>query len=131
MPAIPDEIVEAEEEGVRFEFLIQPVKVSLLKNKRLAVKFQCMKLSSLDLSSRPKAIPIKGKFLTLEADHLITAVGEGVDLSWIPQDLIKNGLIEMSPSPKIFAGGDAVDQLRAIVTAISAGRGLLFPWTCI
>jgi NADPH-dependent glutamate synthase beta subunit-like oxidoreductase len=122
MPAIPDEIIEAEEEGVRFEFLVQPVKVGLLKNKRLAVKFQCMKLSGLDQSRRPKAIPIKGKFLTLEADHLITAVGEGVDLSWIPQDLIKNGLIEMNPSPKIFAGGDAVEQLRTIVTAISAGK---------
>ncbi len=122
MPAIPDEITEAEEEGVRFEFLIQPVKVSLLKNKRIAVKFQCMRLSGVDQSNRPKAIPIKGKFLTLEADHLITAVGERVDLSWIPQDLIKNGLIDMNPSPKIFAGGDAVDQPRTIVTAISAGK---------
>lgn len=122
MPAIPDEIIEAEEEGVRFEFLIQPVKVSLLKNRRLAVKFQCMKLRGLDQNSRPKAIPIKGKFLTLEADHLITAVGERVDLSWIPRDLIKNGLIDVNPSPRIFAGGDAVDQLRTIVTAISAGK---------
>jgi NADPH-dependent glutamate synthase beta subunit-like oxidoreductase/Pyruvate/2-oxoacid:ferredoxin oxidoreductase delta subunit len=122
MPAIQDEIVEAEEEGVRFEFLIQPVKVNLLKNKRLAVKFQRMKLSVLDQSNRPKPIPIKGKFLTLEADHLITAVGERVDLSWIPQDLVKNGLIEMNPAPEIFAGGDAVDQPRTIVTAISAGK---------
>jgi len=47
MPAIRDEIVEAEEEGVRLEFLIQPVKVSLLKNKRLGVKFQRMRLSDL------------------------------------------------------------------------------------
>jgi len=122
MPAIQDEIVEAEGEGVRFEFLIQPVKVSLLKNKRLAVRFQRMKLNGLDQSNRPKAIPIKGKFLTLEADHLITAVGERLDLSWIPQDLIKNGLIDVNPSPKIFAGGDAVDQPRTIVTAISAGK---------
>ena len=122
MPAIQDEIVEAEGEGVRFGFLIQPVKVSLLKNKRLAVRFQRMKLNGLDQSNRPKAIPIKGKFLTLEADHLITAVGERVDLSWIPQDLIKNGLIDVNPSPKIFAGGDAVDQPRTIVTAISAGK---------
>ena len=76
MPAIQDEIVEAEEEGVGFEFLIQPVKINLLKNKRLAVKFQRMRLSDLDQSNRPKSIPVKGKFFTLEADHLITAVGE-------------------------------------------------------
>jgi NADPH-dependent glutamate synthase beta subunit-like oxidoreductase len=122
MLAIPDEIVEAEEEGARFEFLIQPVKINLLKNKRLAVKFQRMRLSDLDQSGRPKAIPVKGKFITLEADHLITAVGEKVDISWIPQDFIKNGLIDVNPSSKIFAGGDAVDQPRTIVTAISAGK---------
>jgi NADPH-dependent glutamate synthase beta subunit-like oxidoreductase len=122
MPAIQDEIVEAEEEGVGFDFLIQPVKVSLLRNKKLAVKFQRMRLRGLDRNGRPKAIPIKGKFITLEADHLITAVGEQVDLSWIPRDFIKSGLIEVNPSAKIFAGGDAVDQPRTIVTAISAGK---------
>jgi Pyruvate/2-oxoacid:ferredoxin oxidoreductase delta subunit len=98
------------------------VKVSLLRNKKLAVKFQRMKLSGLDQTNRPKAIPVKGKFITLEADHLITAVGEQVDLSWIPRDFIKSGLIEVNPSAKIFAGGDAVDQPRTIVTAISAGK---------
>jgi NADPH-dependent glutamate synthase beta subunit-like oxidoreductase len=122
MPAIQDEIVEAGEEGVGFEFLIQPVKVNLLKNKKLAVKFQRMKLSSPDQSGRPRAIPVRGKFITLEADRLITAVGEQVDLSWIPQELIKNDLIDVNPSPKIFAGGDAVDQPRTIVTAISSGK---------
>jgi Pyruvate/2-oxoacid:ferredoxin oxidoreductase delta subunit len=122
MLAIPDEIVEAEEEGARFEFLIQPVKINLLKNKRLAVKFQRMRLSDLDQSGRPKAIPVKGKFFTLEADHLITAVGEKVDISWIPQELIKNGLINVDSSSMIFAGGDAVDQPRTIVTAISVGK---------
>ena len=122
MPAIQDEIVEAGEEGAGFEFLIQPVKVSLLKNKKLAVKFQRMKLSSPDQSGRPRAVPVRGKFITLEADCLITAVGEQVDLSWIPQELIENDLINVNPSHKVFAGGDAVDQPRTIVTAISSGK---------
>jgi len=122
MPAISDEIAEAEEEGVRFEFLLQPVKAIFLKNKRLAVKFQRMKLGDVDRSGRPRAIPVKGRYITLEADRLITAVGEQVDLSWIPQELIKNDLIEVNPSPRIFAGGDAIDQPRTIVTAISSGK---------
>jgi len=37
MPAIQDEIHEAELEGVQFEFLLQPVKISLLKNKKIRV----------------------------------------------------------------------------------------------
>jgi NADPH-dependent glutamate synthase beta subunit-like oxidoreductase len=122
MPAIQEEVEEAGGEGVQFRFLIQPVKVDLLKNKRLAVKFQYMKLSGSDESGRAKAIPIKGKFLTLETDDLIAAVGEQVDVSWIPKELIKNRLIEKNPSPRIFAGGDAVDQPRTIVTAIGAGK---------
>ena len=127
MPAIQDEIHDAEEEGVRFEFLLQPAKVSLLKNKKIRVKFQRMKLRGKDQSNRPKAIPLKGETLTLEADGLIKAVGEGVDLSWIPEALSKKSLIDVNPflatsDPKFFAGGDAVDQPRTIVTAIGAGK---------
>jgi NADPH-dependent glutamate synthase beta subunit-like oxidoreductase len=127
MPAIQDEIHEAEQEGVRFEFLLQPVKVSVLKNKRIRVKFQRMKLRGRDESHRPKAIPIKGAYHTLDADGLIKAVGEGVDLSWIPKTLNKKSLIDVNLSlatshPKIFAGGDAIDQPRTIVTAIGAGK---------
>lgn len=127
MPAFPDEIREVEEEGVRFEFLIQPIKISLLKNRRVAVKFQRMKLGKPDQSHRPRPIPVKGDFLTLDADRVVTAVGEGVDLSWMPEDLSRDGLIEVDPSlltarNKIFAGGDAIDQPRTVVTAIASGK---------
>jgi NADPH-dependent glutamate synthase beta subunit-like oxidoreductase len=127
MPAIQDEIHGAEQEGVRFEFLLLPVKISLLKNKKIRVKFQRMRIRGRDQSNRPKPIPIKGSSLTLEADGLIKAVGEGVDLSWIPETLSENSLINVNPSlntphPKFFAGGDAVDQPRTIVTAVGAGK---------
>lgn len=122
MPAIQDEIVEAEGEGVRFEFLVQPVKINMTKKKKGAVTFQRMKLTSPDQGNRPKPIPVKGDFLTLETDSLITAVGELVDLSWIPKKLIKDDLIEPGSTPKIFAGGDAVAQPRTIVTAIASGK---------
>jgi len=127
MPAIQDEIHEAEQEGVRFEFLVQPVRVSLFKNKKIRVKFQRMRLRGKDRSNRPKAIPVQGAYLTLEADGLIKAVGEGVDLSWIPEAVSQNDLIDVNSSlatsrPKIFAGGDAIDQPRTIVTAIGAGK---------
>jgi NADPH-dependent glutamate synthase beta subunit-like oxidoreductase len=127
MPAIADEIREAEEEGARFEFLAQPVGVSKLKGRKISVTFQRMRLGDLDQSNRPRAVPVEGDFLTLEADHLITAVGEAVDLSWVPEPLIRRGLIDAgpflsTPGKKIFAGGDAVDQPRTIVTAIGAGK---------
>jgi len=127
MPAIQDETHEAEQEGVQFEFLLQPVKIGLLKNKRIRVKFQRMRIRGRDQSGRPKAIPIPGAYVTREADGLIKAVGEGVDLSWVPESLCKNGLMQVNsflttPHAKFFAGGDAVDQPRTIVTAIGAGK---------
>jgi NADPH-dependent glutamate synthase beta subunit-like oxidoreductase/Pyruvate/2-oxoacid:ferredoxin oxidoreductase delta subunit len=122
MPAFSDEIAEAEEEGVRFSFLIQPAKIELTRKKRLAVTFQRMKLRAADRNNRPKAVPVKGDFVTIEADSLITAAGESVDLSWLPRKFVKNGLIEPSFTPKIFAGGDAVAQPRSIAAAIASGK---------
>jgi NADPH-dependent glutamate synthase beta subunit-like oxidoreductase len=122
MPALQDEIVEAEEEGISFEFLVQPVKINMTKKKRIAVTFQRMKLGSPDQTNRPKAIPVRGSFLTLEADGLISAVGELVDLSWIPKKFIKDDLIDTGSALKIFAGGDAVAQPRTVVTAIASGK---------
>lgn len=127
MPAIEEEILEAEEEGIRFEFLIQPIRVTRLENGRIRIKFQKMKIRGKDRFNRPKAIPIKGKYSFMEADGLITAVGEGVDLPWIPETLKENGLIKVNSflqtlHPKIFAGGDAIDQPRNIVTAIASGK---------
>ena len=127
MPAVQDEIREAEEEGARFEFLIQPVNVTLLKSRRIRITFQRMKMRGKDDGHRRKAVPIPGDFVALESDGLVTAVGEGVDLSWIPEGLIEKGLIKAGPAPspgrgKFFAGGDAVDQPRTIVMAIAAGK---------
>ena len=122
MPAIKDEVVEAEEEGIRFQFLIQPVKISLTKKNRVAITFQRMKLGGSDQSQRRKAVPIKGDFIILEADQLITAVGEQIDLSWIPKEFVKNNLIETAGFPKIFSGGDAIAQPRTIATAIASGK---------
>jgi NADPH-dependent glutamate synthase beta subunit-like oxidoreductase len=127
MPAIADEVIEAGEEGVRFEFLAQPVKIDLLKNKKIRVTLQRMKIRGLDRSNRRKAVPVRGSYVTMEADGLVTAAGEGVDLSWIPDALIEKGLIGadanlMTKGKKIFAGGDAIDRPRSVVTAISAGK---------
>jgi NADPH-dependent glutamate synthase beta subunit-like oxidoreductase len=127
MPAIQDEIHEAGQEGVQFEFLLQPVKISLLKNNKIRVKFQRMKIRGHDQTHRPKAVPIPGAYVTREADGMIKAVGEGVDLSWIPESLCWNGLIRVNSllatrQDKFFAGGDAVDQPRTIVSAIGAGK---------
>jgi NADPH-dependent glutamate synthase beta subunit-like oxidoreductase len=127
MPAIEEEKREAEEEGARFEFLIQPVEIKLRKNKKIAVRFQRMRLGKPDQSGRPRPLPVKGDLFAIEADCLVLAVGEGIDLSWLPAELTQNGLLEAGPSQVdrqkyVFAGGDAIDQPRTVVTAIASGK---------
>jgi NADPH-dependent glutamate synthase beta subunit-like oxidoreductase/Pyruvate/2-oxoacid:ferredoxin oxidoreductase delta subunit len=122
MPAIPDEIHEAEEEGIEFRFLAQPAKIKRIRGGKLEVTFHRMKLGAPDGSKRRRAVPIKGEFLKLEADSVISAVGELVDLSWLPERLGREGLIAPDSSSGVFAGGDAVRQSRTIATAIAAAK---------
>jgi NADPH-dependent glutamate synthase beta subunit-like oxidoreductase/Pyruvate/2-oxoacid:ferredoxin oxidoreductase delta subunit len=121
MPAIPDEVHEAEEEGIEFRLLLQPLSVKQ-NNGRLSVVFQRMELGAADESGRPRAIPAKGEFLTIETDSLITAVGELVDISWVPERFVNAGLIDPHSESGFFVGGDAARQPRTIVNAIASAK---------
>lgn len=122
MPAIPDEVREAEEEDVAFQFLLQPVKIQRVRGKKLRVTFQRMNLGAPDTSNRPRVRPVKGEFVAFHADSVIGALGETVDASWVPEKLVRNGFIEAGGDPRIFAGGDAAAQPRTIADAIAAGK---------
>jgi NADPH-dependent glutamate synthase beta subunit-like oxidoreductase len=121
MPAIPDEVREAEEEGIQFKFLLQPISANRV-NGRLTVVFQQMELGAPDASGRPAAISKKGETVTIDADSLIAAVGELVDVSWVPDKFTGKGLIEPARGSGVFAGGDAARQPRTIVNAIASAK---------
>jgi Pyruvate/2-oxoacid:ferredoxin oxidoreductase delta subunit len=122
MPAIHEEIEEAEEEGVKFSFLLQPVKVARGANGNLVVTFQRMRMGDPDESGRSKPVALNGEFENIEADAVITAAGEAVDISWMPKSVVSGSLVQARPALHIFAGGDAVAQPRTIVDAIAAGK---------
>lgn len=122
MPAIPDEIREAEEEGIQFCFLVQPSSIKRIADTKLAVSFQRMELGSPDVSGRPRVVPIAGQFLTIETNNVISAVGELVDLAWTPEKLVHGDRIETEPGSGIFVGGDAAMQSRTVVNAIASAK---------
>jgi NADPH-dependent glutamate synthase beta subunit-like oxidoreductase len=121
MPAIREEIEEAEEEGIRFSFLLQPVKIARSVDGSLAVTFQRMQMGDPDESGRSRPVPLN-EFVTIETDNVIAAAGEAVDTAWLPDSIVSGNLIHVRPAPHIFAGGDAVSQPRTIVDAIAAGK---------
>ena len=60
MPASPEEVKEAIEEGVKLDFLVSPVKISRI-NGRLKVQFVRMELGNMDDSGRRQPVPIKSR----------------------------------------------------------------------
>jgi 2-oxoacid:acceptor oxidoreductase delta subunit (pyruvate/2-ketoisovalerate family) len=129
MPAVPEEIEEAEKEGVKFEFLVAPVKVLGNRSKVTGIELQRMKLGEPDSSGRKRPIPIRGSNFTLDADTIITAVGEEPDLSFLPYSFLKKGVRifidddHATGVPGIFSGGDAATNANGtVVNAIRAGK---------
>ncbi len=129
MPAVPEEIEEAEKEGVKFEFLVAPVRVTGNSGKASKIELLRMKLGEPDESGRRKPVPIKGSNFALSVDTVISAIGEAPDLSFLPYSFLKKGVrifVDDNYStgvPGIFAGGDAATNPNGtVVNAIRAGK---------
>lgn len=127
MPAIEDEIAEAEAEGIEMVYLVSPVRIIGENGRVKAVEFMRMELGKPDESGRRRPIPVKGSEFQVEVDNVITAIGEHADFSFLPEDLYERGVIPVNALGqtrlnKIFAGGDVVDQPHTVVHAVGAGK---------
>jgi len=127
MPAVKDEIEKAEEEGIKIQFLTQPVEVSK-KGGKIVLKCTKMKLGSLDKSGRRKPVPVAGSEFTIEFDAVMKAIGEEPDTIDIPSEFLDEmGRLKIDVSThslgkNVFAGGDFVTGSSTVVAAIAAGR---------
>ena len=130
MPANPWEVKEAQNEGVKIEFLVSPKSFLGNGGKVSAVEFVRMQLGGLDETGRRKPIPIEGSEFVKEADVVILAIGEVPDLSFLPKEveLNEDGTIWVNPLTMettlkgVFAGGDAVTGPASIIEAIFSGK---------
>lgn len=132
MPAQPEEIEEAEHEGIQIEYLTAPVKLLIEDGKISGLQCQRMALGEPDESGRPRPLPIPGSEFVMETDTLIPAISQEPDLSFLdPDDGIRTnrwGNIDVDPLTLqtsvegIFAGGDAVTGPQTYIDAMAAGR---------
>jgi putative selenate reductase YgfK subunit len=129
MPAIKDEVEEAEKEGVFFHFLAAPKSIKRAGKGPIAVEFQQMKLGEPDESGRRRPEPDGDKTFTMNVDTMYTAIGEEADVSCIDPgvecewSLIKTtGEWGETSARGVFAGGDVVTGAASVVEAIAAGR---------
>ncbi|WP_257978344.1 NAD(P)-binding protein, partial [Aeromonas caviae] len=120
MPAHAFEALEAEEEGIKINWLRT---IRQLDSTRIEVE-----VMTLDAEGKP--VPT-GQFETLEADSLILALGQEVDLSVLEsipgvrvnqEGVVQVGENLMTDVPGLFAGGDMVPSERTVTIATGHGK---------
>ncbi len=133
MPARAEEVHHAEQEGVQFELLTNPVRF-IGNEDGWVTGMECirMELGEPDESGRRRPIPIEGSNFTLDCDTVIVALGTRAN-PLIPSTtpdlkLNKRGYIEADPETGktskegVFAGGDIVTGSATVILAMGAGR---------
>ncbi len=119
-PAFKEEIAEARDEGVRFQWLR-----SLAKGDDRTLALEVMEL---DEHGKPKPT---GRFETVEADTVVLALGQRADTGFLRNvtgvHLRDDGTVEvddrlMTGHPGLFAGGDMVPGEQSVSTATGHGK---------
>jgi NADPH-dependent glutamate synthase beta subunit-like oxidoreductase len=119
MPAHPSEVHEAEAEGVLIRWL---TTITQAEEGELTIEKMCM---DDDGSLQPT-----GEFETLQADSLVLALGQDVDLGLlehVPGIEIEGGVVKvgenmMTGCEGVFAGGDMVPSERTVTVGIGHGK---------
>lgn len=131
MPARSAEILHAEEEGIIFNLLTNPVEIIGENGNVVGVKCVKMELGEADESGRRRPVEIEGSEFIIECDQVIMALGTS------PNPLIKKSLDSLECSNRgtiiineegetsiqnVFAGGDAVTGSATVIKAMGAGK---------
>lgn len=132
LPARKEEVEHAQEEGIIFDLLNNPVKV-IGDDQGWVSHVECIKmeLGEPDASGRRRPIPVEGSEFQIEADCMIMAIGTS------PNPLIRSttpglevnrrGCLvvdenEMTTKDGVYAGGDTVTGAATVISAMGAGK---------
>jgi putative selenate reductase len=123
MPAETEEIIAAEAEGIHIVELIAPEKILTEAGKVVALVCARMQLGEPDSSGRRRPLKIDGETVQYTADTIIPAIGQAVDLDFIPENrLTIDPLTFKTQIEKVYAGGDAIRGASTLIEAIGDGR---------
>ena len=133
MPARREEVEHAQEEGIIFRTLCNPIEV--LGDEKGRVKgmiCQEMELGEPDASGRRRPVPKEGSTFTLEVDCMVMSIGTSPNpliRSTTPGletnrhgCIITNGDDGLTTREAVYAGGDAVTGAATVILAMGAGK---------
>jgi len=133
MPARVEEVQNAKDEGVKFNFLTNPVRI--LGNSKgwvTGIESIRMELGEPDESGRQRPVPIKGSEFTIGVDVVVMAIGAGANplLPSATPDLklnkwgyiIADETTGQTSKDGVWAGGDIVSGAATVISAMASGR---------
>jgi len=126
MPAIDEEIDDAELEGIDIQYLAAPIEIVKNGDRVKSIKAIRMELGEPDDSGRRRPVPVEGSEFEIELDTLISAISQEPDFEGLeelkagPRDWIK---VDDKHRVKefIYAGGDVLN-LGLVTHALAHGR---------
>ena len=133
MPARVEEVHHAQQEGVKFMTLHNPIEYIGDENGRVrAIRLQKMELGQPDESGRRSPVAIPGAIEEVEADVVIVSVGvspnplipnsiEGLDITRRGTIAVNDTTLQSS-LPLLYAGGDIVRGGATVILAMGDGR---------
>ena len=131
MPARAEEIRHAEEEGIEFLLLTNPVRV-LGESRAEGLEVVRMELGEPDASGRRRPVEVKGSNFRIDCDEVIVALGTSpnplLTESCPALETSKRGTILVNEQTaatsvdRVYAGGDAVTGAATVILAMGAGK---------
>jgi len=131
MPAYKEEVEAAESEGIKVHYLAAPVRIIGKDGQVASIECVRTELAELDERGRRRPVPVKGSEFIIDADTVISAIGEVPDLSFLDSyrlEVTHKGTIKVNPytfytgNNGVFAGGDVVIGPATVIEAIASGR---------
>ncbi len=133
MPARNEEIHHAKEEGVIFQFLVNPTDILGTEDGYVSgMRLQKMELGEPDSSGRRRPVAVKGSEYEIELDAVVVAIGQSPNplmreatpglktQSW--GGIIANDDTGATSIEGVYAGGDAVSGAATVILAMGAGK---------
>lgn len=132
MPAYPEEIRGARDEGVDIRLLTAPVRILSVDGH--VIGFECVRTEPgpLDDTGRQRPLPVEGSEFVIDCDAVIPAIGQQTEMAWTEgltglelaarHTLAVNPCTMQTSLPHVFAGGDLVDGPATVIQAVAAGH---------
>jgi NADPH-dependent glutamate synthase beta subunit-like oxidoreductase len=125
MPAIPEEVDDAMDEGITIDFLCAPVRLSRDNDQR---RLTCrrMKLGTPDADGRRRPEILPDSEFEIPCDRVILAIGQAADLSLLPPDTVlsKAQPVENAGEAPVYPAGDLLTNEGTVTAAIGCGRDM-------